>query len=82
MLKITRINRKGQEAETLIKVEDIVGVFEEPQEETKLYNEEGELVETKPNESLFKVCFTNDTKIRIKKSEYDKLQKHLTIETL
>ena len=82
MLQITRSNHKRQEVETLIKVEDICGIFEETQEETKLYNEDGELVETKPNESVFKVCFTNDKSIYIKKSEYEKLKKYLKVETL
>ncbi len=82
MLKITRRNRSGADVETLIMVENINGVTEKKIEDTKLYDESGNLVSTQPNDSLFEVRFNNGDRIFITRETYNKLVTKLNVETL
>ena len=82
MLKLNRLNRKGNLVECLIKVEDIDGMSEKQVEDTNLYDENGNLVKTETHESIFQVHFTNGREIYLNKETYDKLVKKLQVETL
>ncbi|MCR4661725.1 MAG: hypothetical protein K5765_07000 [Clostridia bacterium] len=82
MLKLNRLNRKGVEAECIITVEDIVGLFEKKVEPTTLYDEDGNVAQTVENPSTYEVHFTNGRDIHVTKETYDKLVKKLSVETL
>ena len=82
MLKLSRLNRKGNLVECLIVVEDIDGLTEKQVEDTQLFDEFGNLVETKTHESIYQVHFKNGREIYVDKATYDKLIKKLSFETL
>ena len=82
MLKIKRLNRNGNEVETLIVVENIDGVSEKEMESNKPYDENGNLVKEEPVESIYYIHFTNGREIYITKATYDKLVKKLQVEEL
>jgi uncharacterized protein RhaS with RHS repeats len=82
MLKINRLNKKGHEVECLIVVDNIDGVTEKEQEQTNLYDENGNIVETRDNESLYKIHFTSGAEIYVTKATYDKLVAKIKPETL
>ena len=82
MLKLKRLNRSGEEVETLIVVENIDGVTEEKVESKKLFDENGNLVKEEPQESVYKVHFTSGAEICVTKDTYTKLEKKLSVETL
>ena len=82
MLKLNRLNAYGVECETLIDTNNIVGISEQKHRGENLYNEEGDLVETRETESTYIVFFTEGRQIHITKSTYDKLVAKLSVETL
>ena len=82
MLLLKRLNCRGVECDTIIKEEDIVGISEQKHEPQNLYNENGDLVETKETESTFVVYFNGGREIKITKTTYDKLVATLKITTL
>lgn len=79
MLKLNRLNCGGVECETLIDETTIVGVSEQKARPTELYDECGNVVETRENESTFVVFFTGGREIRITKATYDKLVAKLKV---
>ncbi len=83
MLKITRLNANGQEVEAVIKEDDILGITEVKKPDTRLYDEDGNIVESKPNESIYMV-FIGDfhNSILIDQNTYTKLIAKLKIESL
>ena len=81
MLKLNRLNSKGVECETLIDTNAIVGVAEKKHAPTNLYNELGDLVETRDSESTY-IIFLTQGKVVITKETYDKLVAKLNVETL
>ena len=82
MLKLKRLNRNGNEVDTLIVVENIDGVSEKEIESKKLFDENGNLVKEEPQESIYYIHFTNGREIYITKDTYTKLEKKLSVETL
>lgn len=82
MLKITRLNRFGNEVDAVINVEDITGIVEIELEDTPLYNNDGDLVETKKNDSIYEIRFNNFRHIIVKKPTYTKLLAELKVKTL
>lgn len=82
MLKLNRLNAYGVECETLIDTNTIVGVSEQKHRGENLYNDNGDLVETRETESTYIVFFTEGRQINITKSTYDKLVTKLNVETL
>lgn len=82
MLKLNRLNAYGVECETLIDTNNIVGVSEQKHRGENLYNDNGDLVETREAESTYIVFFTEGRQINITKSTYDKLVAKLNVETL
>jgi len=82
MLKLNRLNRKGNEVECIIVVEDIDGLTEKQVEDTQLFDENGNLVKTETHESIYNVHFKNGREIFLTKATYDKLVAKLQIETL
>lgn len=82
MLKITRYNCNFEEVESVIKTEDIIGLTERKRAPKCLYDEEGELVETKEQESNYVIFFENHQEMIITKETYEKLIKKLNVETL
>ena len=82
MLKLKRLNRNGNEVDTLIVVENIDGVSEKEIESKKLFDENGNLVKEEPQESIYYIHFTNGGEIYVKKDTYLKLEKKLSVETL
>lgn len=77
MLKIVRINAQGEKVEALIKPEEIDFATERPQSPTNLYDENGNIVSTTPNEPLYKFHFTNGEWLLVDKATYDKLVAYL-----
>lgn len=82
MLKLNRLNRKGNLVECLIVVEDIDGISEKQVEDTQLFDECGNLVKTETHESIYQVHFANGREIFLDKATYDKLVAKLKVETL
>lgn len=82
MLKLNRLNRKGNQVECLIVVEDIDGISEKQLEDTQLFDENGNLVKTETHESIYQVHFKNGREIYLDKATYDKLVAKLKVETL
>ncbi len=82
MLKLNRLNRNGELVECLIVVEDIDGLTEKKQAPTELFDDNGNLVETRENDSIYQVHFKNGREIYLKKKTYDKLVGMLKVETL
>ena len=82
MLKLKRLNRKGNLVECVIKVEDIIGTTEKEMEPTNLYDDLGNLVKTETHESIYQVRFANNDSIYLNKETYDKLIAKLKVETL
>ena len=78
-VEITRRNTKGEDKVNLVNVDRITAILETTQEEQNLYNEEGDLVETrKPTERLFAVLIDNRTCLTITEKSYNELVKKLT----
>lgn len=82
MLSLKRLNRKGNEVECIIVVEDIDGLTEKQLEDTQLFDENGNLVKTETHESIYQVHFKNGREIYVTKATYDKLVAKLKVETL
>ena len=82
MLKLKRLNRKQNEVECLIVVEDIDGLTEKEMEPQVLYDENGNVAQTNPTESIYNVHFKNGREIFITKATYDKLVAKLKVEEL
>ena len=77
-VEIKRINRNGEELENLVNTESINNVIELTQEETPLYDSEGNLVKTeKPTERLFLVLTRGGTNLKISEKTYNELKKVL-----
>lgn len=82
-IEITKINSYGEEGKALIRVNDIVGIKENHVESTKLYNENGDLVQETPATTKdFQVLVVNacgsQEKFHISETEYARLVKELT----
>lgn len=82
MLKIKRLNRNGNEVETLIIVENIDGVSEKEMDTKKFFDESGNLVKEEPVESIYYIHFTNGREIYVTKATYNKLVQKLSVEEL
>lgn len=82
MLKLKSLNCNGVERETIIDTNTIVGISERKQEPTELFDYQGNVVETKENESIYVVFLNGGREIRITKATYDKLVAKLKIEEL
>lgn len=82
MLKIKRLNRNGNEVETLIVTENIDGVSEKEMDTKKFFDESGNLVKEEPVESIYYIHFTNGREIYVTKATYDKLVQKLSVEEL
>lgn len=82
MLKLKRLNKKGNLVECVIKVEDIIGTTEKELEPTNLYDDLGNLVKTETYESIYQIRFANNDSIYLNKETYDKLIAKLKVETL
>ena len=82
MLKINRFNCNGDLVESLIVVENIIGITERKVAPTRLYDEDGNVVETKENESVYAIFFANGNELTTNKETYDKLITKLNVETL
>lgn len=82
MLKITRLNRSGKQVECVIELANVDGLTEKLVEPTRLFDEDGNLVQEQENESIFQVHFTNGREIYITKETYEKLIDKLQVETL
>ena len=82
-VKLNRLNAHREEAETLVKTEDIAGIFEKKQADKKLYDEFGNEVTSEKVESVYKVAFNNGHRIFVTKATYEALVKKLDkVETL
>ena len=82
MLKITRLDTQQREVETLIDLGKITCIKEKLSRPTSLFNEDGELVETKENPSVYELQFDNGHSVYITFETYEKLVKKLKIENL
>ena len=82
MLKIETLNCNGDARESIIDETKIVGMSEIKREPQNLYDECGNLVETKEIESTYKVFFENGREVNISKTIYDKLVARFKVETL
>ena len=78
-VEITRRNTKGEDKVNLVNTDRITAILETTQEEQNLYDENGDLVETrKPTERLFVVLIDNRTCLTITEKSYNELVKKLT----
>lgn len=77
-IEIKRINRNGEELDNLVNIEGINNIIELTQEDTNLYDSEGNLVKTeKPTERLFLVLTRGGTNLKVNEDTYKKLKKLL-----
>lgn len=77
-VEITRRNTKGEDKVNLVNTDRITAILETTQEDINLYNEEGDLVETRtPTERLFVVLIDNRTCLTITEDTYNELVKKL-----
>lgn len=81
LLKITRINSNGEQKECVIDTEKIQGIVELHNEPTHLYNENGEIVETRETPRTFKIVFKYFS-TTVSETTYTKLLEKLKVETL
>jgi hypothetical protein len=82
MLKINRFNCNRELVESVIDTDNIVGITERKVAPTNLYDEDGNVVETKENESVYAIFLKNGTELVTTKDTYDKLITKLNVETL
>lgn len=82
MLKLKSLNCNGVERETLIDTTTIVGISERKHEPQELFDYNGQLVETKEQESTYVVFLNGGREITITKATYDKLVAKLKVEEL
>ena len=82
MLKINRFNCNRELVESVIDVNNIVGITERKVAPTNLYDEDGNVVETKENESVYTIFLNNGAELTTNKETYDKLVVKLNVETL
>lgn len=82
MLKLKSLNCNGVERETLVDTNTIVGISERKHEPQDLFDEYGNVVETKERESTFVVFLNGGREFTIAKATYDKLVAKLDIEEL
>ena len=82
MLKINRLNQRGNEMESVIELSNIVGIGEIEIPNEPLYDYEGNKVDERVNENIYEIYFNDGRTIRITKSTYTKLIEKLQVETL
>lgn len=83
MLKLTRLNKKGNPVECVIIPENIVGFTEKEMEDVVLYDELGNQVSTQKVDNIFQVRFNDGSHIFVDKTTYDKLVARMpNVETL
>lgn len=82
MLKLQTLNCKGNERESIIDETKIIGLSEIKHEPQNLYDDNGDLVETKEVESTFRIMLDSTREVYITKATYDKLVAKFKVETL
>ena len=82
MLKINRLNRKGNSVECLIDATRITGITEIQRDPITYYDDCGDVAKTEERESIFQVQFDGYREIYISKEDYEKLVAKLDVETL
>lgn len=77
-IEITRVNTFGEEKPALVNLGHVVGATEIHVEPTRLYDEEGNVVEEREADKKFHVILSNGFKWEITSASYDSLKKALT----
>lgn len=76
-IKLQRIDSKGQLKETLLDTENVARVCERKDEDTELYDADGNVVETKVGETYYIVEPKIGHNTKLNKENYDILVKAL-----
>lgn len=79
LLKITRKNLLGEEKETVIQTDRIVTIKDKHVEPIKLYDEDGNVVETKEAEKVYEIILDGAPRIFVKEKQYSELLKALNV---
>lgn len=75
--KITRINGCGEEKESIINTDMIIGITEKHLEQENLYNESGDLVETRTPDKTFEIVLKGGLHTIVSEKTYKELVKLL-----
>lgn len=77
-VEITKINKRNEEGKALIKVDTIVGLCQQPNHTTRLYNEDGDLVSETQDTPRFAVLTNCGQTYVVSETEYTRLVAELT----
>lgn len=77
-VEITKINKRNEEGKALIKVDTIVGLCQQPNHTTRLYNEDGDLVSETQDTPRFAVLTNCGQTYVVSEAEYTRLVAELT----
>ena len=72
-IKINRINSYGETKECLINTDMVIGVTEKHTEPTNLYDDGGNLVETRETPKVFEIVSKGGVHTRVDQTNYDLL---------
>jgi hypothetical protein len=82
LLKITRLNGVGERKECVVNTDYIIGITEKRTRVENLFDECGNLVETRELPLVYEIVLKGGTHTIIEKETYDKLIEKLNVETL
>jgi hypothetical protein len=77
-IEINKINSHNEQGKALIKLEDVVGIKENHVEPTKLYDDQGNVVNETPNPKDFTLKLSNGASYHIDETQYQTLVQILT----
>ena len=82
LIKIERLNTFGETKECLVNTDYIVGITEKHTNPQNLYDEDGNIVETRETPKVFEIVLRDGTHTFITEDIYTKLLAKLQVETL
>ena len=77
-IEFNKINKRGEEGVALVNTDTIVGICQQPNHTTKLYNEDGDLVSETQDTPRYAVLTNTHQTYIVSESEYAKLKDLLT----
>lgn len=77
-IEIKKINTRNEEGKALINLDNIVGLCQQPNHFTRLYNESGDLVSEEQDTPRYAVLTNCGQTYVIEESEYERLKAELT----
>ena len=82
LLKIVRTNPLNEKKETVIETDNIVCIKDKHIEPTRLYDENGDLVEERESDKVFEIVLEHCPSVYVSEDVYTKLITKLNVETL